>query len=158
MDPNGMPQQTVTLEDVMRPVVSVTPDTPARAALRILAENRMPGVPVVDAEGDLVGFVSDSHLLASALPKYMADMEDLSFVREGTDTWVRYLVESADRPVSEVMSREVSSVELGKSELAVAHKMVHDGTSSVMVTKNGKLVGIVNRLELYAAVVGIETE
>jgi hypothetical protein len=27
-----------------------------------------------------------------------------------------------------------------------------------MVTENGKLVGIVNRLDLYAAVVGIETE
>jgi CBS domain-containing protein len=31
--------------------------------------------------------------------------------------------------------------------------MVHDGASSVMVTENGKLVGIVNRLDLYAAVV-----
>ena len=142
----------------MRPAVSVTPDTPARVVLKILAENRIPGVPVVDAKGDLIGFVSDSHLLASALPKYMADMEDLSFVREGTDTWVRYLAESADRPVSEVMSREVSSVELDKSEVAVAHKMIHDGTSSVMVTEKGKLVGIVNRLDLYAAVMGIEIE
>ena len=142
----------------MRPAVSVTPDTPTRAVLKILAENRIPGVPVADAEGNLVGFVSDGHLLASALPKYMVDMEDLSFVREGTDTWVRYLAESADRPVSEVMSKEVSSVELGKSEVAVAHKMVHDGTSSVMVTDNGKLVGIVNRLDLYAAVMGIETQ
>ncbi len=142
----------------MRPAVSVTPDTPTRAVLKILAENNIPGVPVVDTEGYLIGFVSDGHLLASALPKYMADMEDLSFVREGTDTWVRYLVQSADQPVSEVMSREVSSVELGKSEVAVAHKMIHDGTSSVMVTENGRLVGIVNRLDLYAAVIGIETK
>ena len=158
MDPKGTPQLTVRLQDVMRPAVSVTSDTPARDVLRILVENRIPGVPVVDAGGDLVGFVSDGLLLASALPKYMADMEDLSFIREGTDTWVRYLAESADRPVSEVMSKEVSSVELGKSEVAVAHKMIHDGTSSVMVTENGKLVGIVNRLDLYAAVMGIETE
>ena len=143
----------------MRPAVSVTPDTPTRAVLKItLAENNIPGVSVVDTEGYLIGFVSDGHLLASALPKYMVDMEDLSFVREGTDTWVRYLAESADRPISEVMSKEVSSVELGKSEVAVAHKMVHDGTSSVMLTENGKLVGIVNRLDLYAAVIGVETE
>jgi CBS domain-containing protein len=148
----------VRLEDVMRPAVSVTPDTRTRAVLKILAENNIPGVPVVDTEGCLIGFVSDGHLLASALPKYMADMEDLSFVREGTDNWVRYLVQSADQPVSEVMSREVSSVELGKSEVAVAHKMIHDGTSSVVVTESGKLVGIVNRLDLYAAVIGIETE
>ena len=142
----------------MRPAVSVTPDTPTPAVLKILVENRIPSVPVVDTEGYLIGFVSDGHLLASALPKYMADMEDLSFVREGTDTWVRYLAQSADQPVSQVMSKEVSRVELGKSEVAVAHKMIHDGTSSVMVTENGKLVGIVNRLDLYAAVMGIETE
>jgi CBS domain-containing protein len=42
--------------------------------------------------------------------------------------------------------------------VAVAHKMVHDGASSVMVTEDGKLVGIVNRLDLYAAVVGIKAE
>jgi CBS-domain-containing membrane protein len=93
----------------------------------------MPGVPVVDADRHLVGFVSHGHLLASSLPKYLATMEDLSFIKESGDAWVHYIAESADRPVSEVMSTEVSSVELGKSEVAVAHKMVHDGASSVMV-------------------------
>ncbi len=158
MEPIKKPPRKVSLGDIMRPAVSVTPDTPARAVLKVLAENRLPVVPVVDANGYLVGFVSDAHLLASALPKYLATMEDLSFIRESGDAWVHYLAESADRPVSEVMSTEVSSVELGKSEVAVAHKMVHDGASSVMVTKSGKLVGIVNRLDLYAAVVGIEVE
>ncbi len=158
MNSKGIPRQKVRLEDIMRPAVSVTPDTPARVVLKVLSENRMPGVPVVDADGYLVGFVSDGHLLASALPQYVAAMEDLSFVKEGGDAWVHYLAESADRPVSEVMSREVSSVKSGTSEVAVAHKMVHDGASSVMVTEDGKLVGIVNRLDLYAAVVGIKAE
>jgi CBS domain-containing protein len=150
-----MPPRAVRLEDIMRPPVHVTPDTPARLALKILLENKM---PVVDADGHLAGFVSDGHLLASALPKYLATMEDISFVREGGDAWVHYLAESADRLVGEMMSAEVSSVRSGTSKVAVAHKMVHDGASSVMVTKNGKLVGIVNRLDLYAAVVGIEVE
>ncbi len=158
MDSEEMSRQGVNLEDIMRPAVSVTPDTSARAVLKILLKNRIPGVPVVDAREHLIGFVSDGHLLASALPGYLADMEDLSFVREGRDRWVRYLAEAADRPVGEVMSRQVSQVELGRSELAAAHKMIHDGASSVMVTENGKLVGIVNRLDLYAAVVGIEAD
>src|ERR687896_1361432 len=145
MEPEEMPRRRVKLEDIMRPAVSVTPKTPARAALKILSENKMVGVPVVEADGHLVGFVSDGHLLASALPKYMATIEDLSFIKESGDAWVHYLAESADRPVREVMSREVSSVELGKSEVAVAHKLVHDGASSVMVTENSKRVGIVNR-------------
>jgi CBS domain-containing protein len=153
MNPERTPRRQVRLEDVMRPAVSVTPETTARAVLKILTQNRIPGVPVVDEEGYLVGFISDAHLLAAALPGYMSRMEDLSFVREGTDSWVHYLAESADRPVGEMMSAEVSRVERGTSEVAVAHKMVHDGASSVAITEKGKLVGIVNRLELYAAVV-----
>ena len=57
-----------------------------------------------------------------------------------------------------MMSAEVSQVERSRSEVAVAHKTVHDGASSVMVTEKGKLIGIVNRLGLYAAVVGSEAD
>ena len=54
------------------------------------------------------------------------------------------------------MTTKVSQVPLGRSELAVAHKMVHDGVSSVVITDDGKVVGIVNRLDLYAAIEGID--
>jgi CBS domain-containing protein len=33
--------------------------------------------------------------------------------------------------------------------------MVHDGVSSVVVTEVGKVVGIVTRLDLYAAIIDI---
>jgi CBS domain-containing protein len=122
--------------------------------LKVLLENDIPGVPVVDEEGILVGFVTDGHLLASALPEYLKVMADVSFVSEAGDEWVDYFAGSAERPVSEVMSMDVSQVELGISEVVVAHKMVHDGVSSVVVTEGGKVVGVVNRLDLFAAVIG----
>ena len=143
----------IKLEEIMHPAVSVTPDTPEREVLRVLLENNVPGVPVVDEAGSLVGFVSDGHLLASALPQYLKVMADVSFVSEAGDEWVDYFAGSAERPVSEVMSKEVSQIELGKSEVVVAHKMVHDGVSSVVVTEAGKVVGIVTRLDLYAAII-----
>jgi CBS domain-containing protein len=144
----------IKLEEIMHPAVSVTPDTSEREVLRVLLENNVPGVPVVDEAGSLVGFVSDGHLLASALPEYLKVMADVSFVSEAGDEWVDYFAGSADRPVGEVMSKEVSQIELGKSEVVVAHKMVHDGVSSVVVTEGGEVVGIVNRLDLYAAIIG----
>ncbi len=54
------------------------------------------------------------------------------------------------------MTTKVSRIEVDKSEVVVAHKMVHDGVSSVVITENGRVVGIVNRLDLYAAIVGLE--
>ena len=148
----------IKLEEIMHPPISVTPDTSEREVLKVLLENNVPGVPVVDEEGSLVGFVSDGHLLASALPQYLKVMADVSFVSEAGDEWVDYFAESAERPVGEVMSKEVSQIEVGKSEVVVAHKMVHDGVSSVVVTEAGKVVGIVTRLDLFAAVIGAKPD
>jgi CBS domain-containing protein len=144
----------IKLEEVMHPAVTVAPDASEREVLKLLLENNVPGVPVVDEEGLLVGFVTDGNLLDSALPQYLKIMEDVSFVSEAGDRWVDYFAGSAERPVSEVMTKEVSHVELGTSEVVAAHKMVHDGVSSVVVTDNGKVVGVVNRLDLYAAIIG----
>ena len=140
----------------MRPVVSVRPETTAREVLKILRDNNIPGVPVVNDEGELEGFVTDGHLMESALPRYMKMMGNLSFVPEDADQWIHYLTDAADKPVRQVMTREVSQVPLGRSELAVAHRMVRDGVSSVVITDGGRVVGIVNRLDLYAAIEGID--
>ena len=148
----------IKLEEIMHPAVTITPESSEREALKILLENKVFGVPVVDEKGLLVGFVNDGHLLASALPKYLKVMEDVSFVSEAGDKWVDYFAGSAERPVSEVMSTEVSSVEVGTSEVVAAHKMVHDGVSSVVVTDKGRVVGIVNRLDLYATIIGAKPD
>ena len=150
------PRRNIKVEDVMRPAVSVTPETTAREVLKILRDNNVPGVPVVGEDGKLEGFVTDGHLMDSALPRYMKMMGNLSFVSDAADEWVHYLTDAADKPVREVMTRQVSQVPLGRSELAVAHKMVHDGVSSVVITDGGSVVGIVNRLDLYAAIEGID--
>ncbi|CAA9401920.1 MAG: hypothetical protein AVDCRST_MAG22-1153 [uncultured Rubrobacteraceae bacterium] len=158
MDQQPGPQRNIKVEDVMRPAVSVTPGTPAREVLKILRDNNVPGVPVVDENGKLEGFVTDGHLMDSALPRYMKMMGNLSFVPDNADEWVHYLTDAADKPVREVMTTQVSQVPLGRSELAVAHKMVHDGVSSVVITDGGSVVGIVNRLDLYAAIEGIDQD
>ncbi len=158
MNGKETPRQDIKLEDIMHPTVTITPDASGREALKILLENNLPGVPVVEGEGRLVGFVTDGHLLASAVPKYLATMEDVSFISEAGDAWFDYFAGSVEKPVSEIMTTNVSQIELGKSEVVVAHKMVHDGVSSVVVTDNGKVVGIVNRLDLYAAIVGLKPD
>ncbi|MCA3749170.1 MAG: CBS domain-containing protein [Rubrobacter sp.] len=77
------------LKEIMHPPVSVPPDVPAREALRVLLENRVPGVPV-EENGKLVGFISDRHLLGSALPEYLLSLRSLSFVPEDADGWAPY--------------------------------------------------------------------
>ena len=68
VDRERTPRQDIQVEKIMRPAVSVEPDTTAREALKIMRDNNVPGVPVVGPDGRLEGFVNDGHLLESALP------------------------------------------------------------------------------------------
>jgi CBS domain protein len=54
----------ITLEEVMRPAISVRQDTRAGDALKVMLDNGVPGIPVVNDRGYLVGFIHDAHLLA----------------------------------------------------------------------------------------------
>jgi CBS domain-containing protein len=156
VDREAAGRKDIRLKEIMHECISVEPDAPARDALKVMLEHRIPAVPVIDQEGHLEGVVTDALLLDSAVPQYLRFLENLSFVSEEADKWVHYLSEAADKPVREVMSREVSQIKLGHSEIEAAHRMVHDGVPSVVVTEGGKPVGVVNRLDLYAAIVGLE--
>jgi CBS domain-containing protein len=149
-------RKDILLKEIMHECISVGPDAPARDALKVMLEHRIPAVPVIDEEGHLEGVVTDAGLLDSAVPRYLKLLESFSFVSEEADKWIHYMSEAADKPVREVMSREVSQIELGHSEIEAAHRMVHDGVPSVVVTEGGKPVGVVHRLDLYAAIVGLE--
>jgi CBS domain-containing protein len=53
-----------TVADVMaHDVITVTPDTPLAAAVRLLVDRQISGLPVVDEAGKLVGVISESDLI-----------------------------------------------------------------------------------------------
>jgi CBS-domain-containing membrane protein len=85
MDPDEAPRKDIKLEEIMKPAVSLPLDAPAREALKIMREHNVPGVPVVGEDARLEGFITDGQLMASALPRYMQLMDNLSFVPERTD-------------------------------------------------------------------------
>lgn len=55
-------------------------EAPVREALKLMCEDNVPGVPVVGEDGALEGLVTDGYLIASALPRYMRLMDNLSYV------------------------------------------------------------------------------
>ena len=60
--------------------MSLSLGAPVREALKLMCEDNVPGVPVVGEDGALESFVTDGYLIASALPRYMRLMDNLSYV------------------------------------------------------------------------------
>jgi hypothetical protein len=80
----------ITLEEVMRPAVSVRQDTRAGDALKVMLDNGVPGIPTVNDRGYLVGFIHDAHLLASTLPNFVRFVDNLPHSSEDADGRVHY--------------------------------------------------------------------
>jgi CBS-domain-containing membrane protein len=57
-----------SVQDIMwTPVPSVSPDTDIRRVARVLLDTGLPGLPVVDEQGAVIGFVSRSDILQAVV-------------------------------------------------------------------------------------------
>src|SRR5438874_2934953 len=110
LDERSLP---VTAADVMTPdPLTFSPDTSVHEGAQILSEHRISGAPVVDANGGIVGIVSEYDLIA----------------RTGTT-------------VSEVMTRDVITVPDTATIDRVRAILVTQRLKRVPVTAGGRLVG-----------------
>ena len=50
MDREATGQNDIQLKEIMHECISVDPDAPAREALQVMLENRIPAIPVIDEE------------------------------------------------------------------------------------------------------------
>ncbi|MGH7546506.1 MAG: CBS domain-containing protein [Gemmatimonadota bacterium] len=123
----------LVVRDLMtRAVVSVGPETPITEVGRRVIEHRLRAVPVVDAEGHLVGVVTDREVMEHFLPR----------IRARSPAGV-----VAEREVlaRDVMRRSILAVSEDQSIADVTALMVNKDIARVPVLADGKLVGFLSR-------------
>ena len=76
-------KRAVLLVDIMKPVISVTPDTSQDELVTLFDENPFLGVPVIDGEGILLGIVSRTELAEAVLER--AEQQSLSRQKIGDE-------------------------------------------------------------------------
>ena len=112
------------VEDVMiTKVITVTEDQTKQQAARLLAEHRISGLPVVNANKVVVGVVTEYDIIS----------------KEG-------------QTVGEIMTRGVISVTPDTDLEDVSHLLVQERIKRLPVLNRGRLVGIVSRADLVREV------
>ena len=147
------------------PALTIGPDTPLVDLRRIFVEKRIHGVPVVDREGVLLGVVSSSDLLASALetddpaqPRpaavdYLAELFELS--PEETRDMASDLDDGLGaRTAGDIMTRGATSVDIDAPVPEVARALVKHRIHRVVVLEHGRVCGIISSLDLVAELAG----
>lgn len=123
------------------PVFTVEPDVAIQDAARLLLRHAITAVPVVTAEGELVGIVSEVDLLRGAVP---ADP-------------VAHVIPPADAPAPPALVRDVMTTQVfGMTEDAdisdVAEQLRMTGVKSMPILRGGHVMGVISRRDLLRIV------
>ena len=139
--------------DVMvSPVITVKPTASVKDAAKILLENRISAVPVVDDKRKLVGIVSEGDLLhrGEAETQRQRPWWLLALTRDEALA-ANYIKEHARR-VADVMTKEVIAAGPDTPLHEIAVTLERHAIKRIPIVSNGQLVGIVSRANLIQAV------
>ncbi len=143
-------------EDVMtRDVISIGPDATVLQAARLMLQHHISGLPVIDKDGNLVGVVSEGDFLRRRETK----------TERRRSRWLEFLMgpgrmaaeysHSHGCKVSEVMTKEVQSVDEVTPIEDIVDLMERRRIKRVPVLCGGQVVGIVTRSNLMHAMVSL---
>jgi CBS domain-containing protein len=129
--------------DIMtRPVITFRPETPVRHAAAVLTRKQITAAPVVNAEDELVGMVSEADLIVDRFPPDPRSR----LRREDSEA-------TPPQTVGEVMTTTVIAMSGSADAADLAHAMVEYDVRSIPVVTGSAVVGIVSRRDLLKTLV-----
>ena len=142
-------------DEIMTPhVVTISPDTPASRIAKLLLENHVSAVPVVDDTGTPIGMVSEGDLLRRDDPDRAARRAWwLEMLAEGEPLNKEYeqQLRTKDQAAREIMSAPVVTATEATDVAALANLFSSYRIKRVPVVRDGRIVGIVSRVDLLRA-------
>ena len=142
--------------DVMvRNVVTVHPDALVSDAVKLLVDNDVSALPVVDDGDHLVGIISEADLMHRI--EIGTERHRRHWVESllGANTLAEEFAKSHGRKVDEMMTSEVVSVTEDTPLSDIAALFERERIKRVPVVRDGRLVGIVSRANLIQALASV---
>jgi CBS domain-containing protein len=139
-------------------VITVGPDACVKDVAHILLTNRISAVPVVGADGKLLGIVSEGDLLRRTETDTSRRYSWLQMLITGRDTLAAHYVKENSRKVVDVMTKSLVTAMPETPLREIATLLEKHAIKRVPIVRNGKLVGIVSRANLMQALASLPDE
>jgi CBS domain-containing protein len=144
------------VRDIMSPrVISIAPDASILAAIRLMLQNHISGLPVIDASGALVGVVTEGDFLRRSetgterqRPRWLQFLAGPSRL---ADEYVR----THARTVKDVMTATPVTISEDAGLDEAVELMEIRRIKRLPVVRGGEVVGIVSRANLLHALVSL---
>jgi CBS domain-containing protein len=146
-----------TVRDIMdADPATVHPDTPVEEVVSTLRRHELPGLPVVDGEGHVVGMVTEADLV---LPDDQGDLHIPHYINLfGGTIFLEPLSRFEDRlrkafasTAEDMMTLDPDTVSPDTTAQEAARIIHESGHNRLPVVEDGRLVGVVTRLDVLGA-------
>jgi CBS domain-containing protein len=138
-----------------RQVTTVSPDTAIVEAARTMLQNHISGLPVVAADGKLVGIVSEGDFIRRAEIGTQRKRGRWQSFLLGPGSAAADFVHERGRKVGEVMTHDPLTVTEDTPLEAIVQLMEKNNVKRLPVMRDDRIVGIVSRANLLQAVAGL---
>jgi len=144
------------VKDVMTTnVICVGAEEPVLKAARLMLQNRISGLPVIDKEGELVGIVTEGDFLRrSELGTQRQRPKWLEFI-VGPGKLAEDFTHSSGRKVEQIMTPDPRTIGEDDNLEAVVEAMERHHVKRLPVTRGGRVVGIISRANLMHALASL---
>jgi CBS domain-containing protein len=151
-----MPQTVADIMDVDTP--SVYPEDTVESVLKVLHENELPGVPVINSGGRCVGIITEADLIMAGedadlhLPHYFELFGGLVFL-ESMDHFEERLRKATAALARDLMTEDPVTIEPDATVQEAARLISRSKHNRLPVVEHGRLVGVVTRVDVLEALV-----
>jgi predicted transcriptional regulator len=114
-------------------LVTFTPDTDIRDAMRVLLKKKISGAPVLNDKRELVGMLSE----VDCLKLLVNGPYDEAPAKKGL--------------VGDFMTTNLHTISSDRTILDAAYEFVHSGMKRLPICEDGKLVGQISRVDILRA-------
>jgi len=144
------------VKDVMTAnVICIGSDEPVLKAARLMLQNRISGLPVIDKDGELIGIVTEGDFLRrSELGTQRKRPRWLEFI-VGPGKLAQEYTHSAGRKIEEIMTVDPQTISENETLEAVVKTMERRHVKRLPVTRGGRVVGIISRANLMHALASL---
>ena len=154
---NPLPTDKPVSEVMTRKVITLTDTTPLAEAWEKMLKHLLKALPVLNKRGDVVGMLTDEDLLERAgLQQHLSmakRLDEQTLEAELTD------LRSNPLKVADVMTSPVIATRADEPLGVAAARMAEHGIKRLPVlNENGKLIGVLSRVDILRQVIGEEAK
>ncbi len=132
-------REAIRVKDYMkRKLITFTADQSINEVMEIILKQRITGGPVIDAQQQLIGIISDTDLMQVIGDSRYHNMP------------------IGDRTVADYMSSQVSTIDAEVDIFDAAARFLKTGHRRFPVTENGKLIGQISRMDVIIAATNLK--